>query len=319
MKLELLYETKPFKLNQEWGRHDPAIYSQFGFTRHNGIDIAPGINNRVRAPFSFEVYRTISQPNGGGNVLTIVSTDTYLFDDGKEARVLVDYMHLDQYIKTMGSGPTGELLAIAGNTGFSTGPHTHAQYRRVKMLKNGRFRNLDKNDANHSFDPMPYYNGRHAVDANVFSSIVEAVKKVTAPNHRQTIYNTAYSLLEQKLGKDTSIPKGVNCANAVTDVLIRAGVPGLPAKGIPGTWTLNEWLKANLVVVKDPLPGDIIMSPTGYGKKSMPNGHVGIVGKYQVMSNNSRTGKWDTHFTQQTWRDRYETKGGYPVIFYRWP
>lgn len=179
MKLELWYEAKPFSLNQDWGvlhlnSKGENIYEQFGFKFHNGIDIAPGINKRIRAPFPFRVYRTLNQPNGGGITLSIMSTNEYEFEDGKKAHVLVDYLHLDHYIVSNGSGDTGTLLAIADNTGFSTGIHTHAQYRRVKLHKTKGFVEIDKNDANNSFDPMPYYNGKHAVDFKVSPEIVYA-------------------------------------------------------------------------------------------------------------------------------------------------
>lgn len=74
--------------------------------------------------------------------------------------------------------------------------------------------------------------------------------------------------------------------------------------------------KFQLVAI--PEPGDIIISPTGYGHNSnMPNGHVGVVVKYGILSNNSFTGKFEENYTLQTWKNRYSTLGGYPVRFFR--
>lgn len=155
-KLELYYETQPWKVTQPWGIHDPATYSRFGFSEHNGIDIAHGYNSRIRAPFEYHVIGTMWQPNGGGMVLSIRSKNEY---EGK-GFVRLDYLHLAKYIKTSGDGNTGDLLCIAGNTGYSTGPHTHIKATWV----NEALQELDKNNADNTFNQLPYYNGKYAVD-----------------------------------------------------------------------------------------------------------------------------------------------------------
>jgi len=38
-KLELFYPAKPYKITQAFGINNPS-YLQFGFSQHNGIDIA---------------------------------------------------------------------------------------------------------------------------------------------------------------------------------------------------------------------------------------------------------------------------------------
>lgn len=70
---------------------------------------------------------------------------------------------------------------------------------------------------------------------------------------------------------------------------------------------------------KDPVPGAIVISPTGYGTNpSMPNGHVGIVSKDgRIMSNTSATGLFMENYTLDTWKARYVTLGGYPMLFFR--
>lgn len=155
-KLELVYETQPWKITQKWGVHDPATYSRFGFTDHNGIDIAHGYNSRIRAPFDYHIIGTQWQPNGGGMVLSIRSKDEY---EGK-GFVRLDYLHLAKYIKTSGDGSTGDLLCLAGNTGYSTGPHTHIKATWIDE----NLKELDKNKADNTFDQLPYYNGLYAVD-----------------------------------------------------------------------------------------------------------------------------------------------------------
>lgn len=159
MKLTLAKPIEPYIVNQEWGTYHPEIYSQFGFTRHNGVDLQLNVKAEVRAEIPCEMYRTMWQPNGGGLTLSVMSLDEYTFDDGVTCFILIDYLHLKEFKKIPGGSDyranTGDLLAIGDNTGFSTGPHCHVQYRRV--YKQGTsFINIDKNEANGSFDPEPY-------------------------------------------------------------------------------------------------------------------------------------------------------------------
>lgn len=169
MRPQLYYPAQPHLVTQKYGVRpiDPAtgksIYAPFDFEDHNGIDIAHGHNSRLRAPFPWTFHRTLWQPNGGGIVLTILSTDQYMAPDGKPAYVMLDFMHLSKVLKTGGSGAIGDLLCLAGNTGFSTGPHTHLQFRWVRR-KGAKWVDVEKNDANNSFDPTPFWTGIHAVD-----------------------------------------------------------------------------------------------------------------------------------------------------------
>lgn len=155
-KLELAYEAQPWKITQPWGVHDPATYHRFGFDDHNGIDIVHGHNSRIRAPFDYHIIGTLWQPNGGGMVLSIRSKYEY---EGK-GFVRLDYLHLAKYMKTSGDGKTGDLLCIAGNTGYSTGPHTHIKATWVTET----LKELDKNKADNTFDQLPFYTGKYAVD-----------------------------------------------------------------------------------------------------------------------------------------------------------
>lgn len=164
MKLELFYPTKPYVVHQGWGVKDD-FYKQFGFSRHNGVDIRNF--GKLYAELDCEYYRSMWQPNGGGLTLGVLSTNTYDFPDG-QYRILIDYLHLSSIILPVGKkAKVGELIAIPGNTGVTTGPHCHIQYRRVKV-DGAKIIEVDKNDAHNSFDPddptKGYRNGWFAVD-----------------------------------------------------------------------------------------------------------------------------------------------------------
>lgn len=124
------------------------------------------------------------------------------------------------------------------------------------------------------------------------------------------------------LGKDAS-PEGladntVACAESVTHILMGIGYIGYT---ITGTYTLLRALQQapEWVEVSNPLPGDIIISPSGMGgKNGITSGHVGIYAENdQIMSNNSNTGLWDLHLNLASWTARYKVLGGYPILYFR--
>lgn len=171
--MKLHYPVKPWRLTQTWGVVNPA-YQQFGFNRHNGIDVALGRNAIVRAPFDCQVVRVGYQPNGGGVFMGVISDEEYDFN-GLKARVLIDALHLQAIKATEGQKlAAGDIMAIADNTGWSTGPHTHFQFRRVSW-DGIKFTNLEINDANNSFDPTPYWSGLYAEDVAMVT--LENMKK----------------------------------------------------------------------------------------------------------------------------------------------
>lgn len=179
MQPSFYYPIKPYQLNQGWGVKNP-IYEQFGFSAHNGIDYAIGIGKLVCAPFAGTIYQTGNQPNGGGIYFGFLSDDTFTFPDGVKARVLMDFLHLEKIIGKVGVPyGVGDELAIQDNTGFSTGPHTHIQPRRVRY-DGKRLTFIDKNDANGSFDPTPYWNGKYSLDERItlLKTTIELLKKV---------------------------------------------------------------------------------------------------------------------------------------------
>lgn len=76
----------------------------------------------------------------------------------------------------------------------------------------------------------------------------------------------------------------------------------------------------NYTEVREPLPGDIIISATGTSIKpnpAIPNGHVGVVGQFGIMSNNSDDGLWSEAYTLASWDTRYRAAGGFPTRFFR--
>lgn len=186
MKLKLFYPAKPWRVTQLWGIPDP-IYKQFGFSRHNGVDFALSDDKYLRAPFDGQVVKNGFQPNGGGVYVGFISQDKYEFSDGVVSYVLFDGLHMEKILANEGSKyVTGDILGIQDNTGFSTGPHTHGQFRRVQW-DGITIETVDVNDANNSFDPTPYWTGRYAQELlsvvqilrqelSLYQKVVELIK-----------------------------------------------------------------------------------------------------------------------------------------------
>lgn len=97
-------------------RYGARIHPKTGIRKmHNGVDIACPIGTPVIAPESGEIILATFS-NTAGNWLHI------RHNDGRRSV----FMHLSKFNKKVGDYVNkGELIAISGNTGSSTGPHLH--------------------------------------------------------------------------------------------------------------------------------------------------------------------------------------------------
>lgn len=148
--------------------------------------------------------------------------------------------------------------------------------------------------------------------------VMPKVKEIPMPTKTEQLYALSKSLIGTHLGKNTTIPWMVNCANACSDLLIRFGISGLPKKGIAGTAELLAFLEKSkdFKEVTAYEPGIIIISATGTGNGKI-RGHVGCTGNNAIMSNCSETGKWDTRWNIARWNDYYHVYGGIPTRYFK--
>ena len=140
------------------------------------------------------------------------------------------------------------------------------------------------------------------------------------------IYDNLLQYLETHCTLNNAIPAEVGCAEAVSFILEKSGVAGLPVTGIPGTASLYQWLSQNphFERVYAPEPGATIISPTSYGNGTI-SGHTGFVGKfgkmyhgdYGIVSNDSNTGLLLELWDLTRWEKYYGQQGGLPVAFFR--
>ena len=131
------------------------------------------------------------------------------------------------------------------------------------------------------------------------------------------LHETAVSCLGKDVG-DSGYGDAVDCAVSVNNIVFKAF--GDYAGGDISTYRMYHAIKNNKKFreVRESLPGDIILSPSGHGNGRISNGHVGIMGENgQIMSNNSKNGLFEVTHTLSSWRAYYQIQGGYPVTFWR--
>lgn len=212
--LELYYPVKPHTVNRSWGFVDP-IYKQFGFNRHNGVDLALVNGQEIHAPFAGTIINIGNDPSGSGIFVSIVSDCEYSFPDGKVAYVLLDFFHCQKIIVNIGDTvELGQVLALGDNTGVTTGAHTHMQPRREFLAQlpdsvtvhayrirniNYGFTDVDTNDANNTFDPEVFWNHKYACDYNPtqVSKLKIIIQNLTS------VMNSLLSKLASKKSKTT--------------------------------------------------------------------------------------------------------------------
>ncbi len=189
-KLQLSYPAKPFVQTQAWGVANPS-YIQFGFDRHNGSDFMMGVDKRTYAPVRFQV-EDAGFNDGAGNFVRGITTEK-LEVEGVEAYVGLMFMHHEKLLcKTGDILEEGDVMGIADNTGFSTGPHTHMSVYRLKRQKNISANRLDTDPhTNYTFDPQPYWNGKYAQDLSKENNSI--------PPNTTVTFATALKLLRKSL------------------------------------------------------------------------------------------------------------------------
>ena len=105
-----------------------TITSEFGEIRpthiHSGIDISNSTGTPVYATANGTVIAVGSSGNFGKRIIS------YHCIDDKGTTYVTIYANLSQFkVSTGDKIPQGTIIALMGNTGFSTGPHLHYEIR----------------------------------------------------------------------------------------------------------------------------------------------------------------------------------------------
>ena len=96
-------------------------FGKRGGRNHDGIDIPAPIGTEIVASESGKVVYSGSGIKGYGNLTIIAHKDNYFSV----------YAHADKNLRSKGDKvKRGEVIALVGNTGRSTGPHLHFEIRK---------------------------------------------------------------------------------------------------------------------------------------------------------------------------------------------
>ena len=124
---------------------NPQIYARFGMKGHDGIDLrtrfldSPLGHRYVTAAGDGICEVRLDGASGYGNHVRIHHSDGSMTIYGHLAKA---YVYQKQVVKA------GQRIGLSGNTGFSSGPHLHFEYRPAGCdVNNGYFG---------AVDPLPF-------------------------------------------------------------------------------------------------------------------------------------------------------------------
>lgn len=108
----------------QWFGENAAYYAKYGMKGHNGIDFAVPVGTPVYAPHEGFVTLKDNGKLGYGKHVVILSLE-YKPNICRESTLA----HLSKFAVQPGAFVSaGDLVGYSGNTGDSTGPHTHWTY-----------------------------------------------------------------------------------------------------------------------------------------------------------------------------------------------
>lgn len=135
------------------------------------------------------------------------------------------------------------------------------------------------------------------------------------------LYEQAKKLIGTDASPNDAAPDNLACAETVNRIVALA--LGAPIGGGTSTYAMWQVLRSDSkrwtpIMGSEALPGDIIISPTGGTTNArLEHGHVGIVAKHGILSNNSENGLLCENYDIPTWKRYYSGFGLLPTLFYR--
>ena len=140
---------------------------------------------------------------------------------------------------------------------------------------------------------------------------------------RGRLYITAVGSLGEDITPQDEIPDDVACAEVINKIHEKTfGFPILSIRegGASTKLLYYAMVKSSLFQESpEPLSGSIVISPTGLNNRisKIKNGHIGIIGLNKIiMSNNSSNGLFEENYTIDSWKKRFVSEGGYPMLFF---
>ena len=141
--------------------HPGYLTSPYGYRKrfrrmHRGVDIKANVGDTIRAAFDGRVRLTKFERKGYGYYVVVRHTNDLETVYGHLSKFLVEP---DQYVRA------GDPIALAGNTGRSTGPHLHFETRYMGYAINPAaifdFANQTTHTDTYTFDKNTYQQARN--------------------------------------------------------------------------------------------------------------------------------------------------------------
>jgi len=162
MKLRLYYPITPWIVTQSFGENLNSFYQSIGLKGHNGIDLRAADRQLIRAAHDGTV--TFTGEDGSGGLGVVIRTDEQFDYNGSQSYFKTVYWHIAKggfLVKAGQKVYAGDPIALADNTGYSTGTHLHFSLKPVYQgEKEWEWWNIEQdNGYKGSIDPEPYLVG----------------------------------------------------------------------------------------------------------------------------------------------------------------
>lgn len=187
-----------YPITQYFGE-SPALYAKYGYKGHTGLDLGAKFDNVYCEYYSIVVF--CGTKGDYGNVIIT------RLDNG----VLIRYAHLSKILVGVGQMVRrGDVIAISGNSGYSTGPHLHLQVDAAPIT----------NGYGGAVDPLEFFNklSGDIMDADFVTLLYRGLlgrepdagglayfQKLNATAAYKEIYNSQEAIAYRSLISQTSI------------------------------------------------------------------------------------------------------------------
>lgn len=177
-------------------------------------------------------------------------------------------------------------------------------------------------DVQYPEEPEPLQSPKTVPEPPITPKPPEPMPELVKPvqTKREHLYEVAKACIGQDMSPQDVAPDTLACMESVDGVYLKAFGKHLLSPANRYSTMLGYKAMLNnpeLEVVADPLPGDIVISPTGYSSKNSPHGHTGLRGISTYMSNDSDSGLWKANYTLAAWPLVFSKTLGFSVIHFR--
>lgn len=178
MKFELWWPIKPLQITQGFGENANNFYKELGMLGHNGLDLLAKDGQMIHAAHDGIV--TFTGEDGSGGLGVVVRTKEQFWYKGGDCYFKTIYWHCQKNsfkVKPEDEVRVGDVLALADNTGMSTGTHLHFGLKPVfQGEQDWEWMNMEgENGYKGAIDPRPYFNGFFAEDQKKVISLLESI------------------------------------------------------------------------------------------------------------------------------------------------